>query len=122
MIKLDSTVKTFWHPDGDKDGNPLKVDVDHFQITLVRADYMSGILEVCGVHGYLQNGIFHAHISSSGTIDMFSKVIARDGPDSTEWSDFLSGISAKGAPHGNFRLTDIEDLLIQKGHVKGTKN
>lgn len=120
MIRLEKSVKEFWHPDGDADGNPVKVSVDHFQVTLVRADYACGILEVCGVHGYLRDGIFQPHVSN-GSVEMFSNVIARDTAESRDWSDFLNAVSAKGAPRGNFRLSDIEDLLIEKGHVKGTK-
>lgn len=125
MITLKEPIATFWHPQGDKDGNPLKVSVDKAQISLVRQDAFSNQLEVAIMLGYIdQDGSFKAHVQPSGSIDYLSLILASDNdpknPEAKSYSDFLASVAAKGAPHGDFRVKDIEQLILDKGIVEGT--
>jgi hypothetical protein len=116
MIKLDEPVAEFWLPQGDGKGNPLKAIVDHYIIGPRRIDPLSRIIEIGGIYGYLNaEGIFQPYIHDN-TVDVEPETIKQG-----EYDDFVNAVSAKGAPAGDFRTSDLEDLVLAKGLVKGQR-
>jgi hypothetical protein len=117
MIKLTVAKDSLWHPKGDAHGNPKKIDIDRFKVILVRVDYDSKILEVCGVHGHMENGEFVKLMDAGGSTAVFSRVVAQGD----RFDSFFAGTKAKGAPKNNYRLEDIDDLLLDDLHFDGTR-
>lgn len=122
MIKLTTPITSFWHPQGDKDGNPLKVQVDHAQIVCVREDSGAKRLEIAIQHGYISGGKF-THVAEPNRCQVIPTFTISDNdpknPKVTAYSDFLASVAKKGAPVGDFRRADIEQLLIDGGFVAG---
>ena len=125
MITLKEPIATFWHPQGDKGGNPVRVIVDRARVVSVRNDSFSKQLEVAVMFGYLdENGLFQAHSQPNGSMNYQSLMLAKDNdpknPEAKAYSDFLSGVASKGAPHGDFRLRDVEQLILDREILLGT--
>jgi hypothetical protein len=125
MITLKEPTETFWHPKGDKDGNPLKITVDKAVISSWKNDLYSRRIEVTVMYGYINaEGVFEFHKKMSGAMDVSSFILVTDRdskkPEEKGYTEFLSSVSAKGAPHGNFRERDLEDILIAKSIIDGT--
>ncbi len=124
MIELETPITEFWHPQGDENGNPLKVKVDHAEIVCVRTDYGSRTIEVGIRYGYLHRGNFEQHLMSNGSMRIDSFAICDNDPKRPEtraFSDFMSRIQSRGAPTGEFRKADLEEELVRLEIVKARK-
>jgi hypothetical protein len=125
MIKLEKPIVSFWHPQGDKDGNPVKVDVDHAFVNYRCLDDCPGSpgrLEAAVKYGYVYSGTFTAYIQPSGQQDYPVFTITDNDPKKPQaraFSDFLASVAKKGAPAGDFRKSDIEQMLIDGGFIAG---
>jgi hypothetical protein len=125
MIKLEKPIAEFWHPQGDKDGNPIKVQVDHAYVNYRCMDDCPGSpgrLEVAVKYGYLDSGSFVPYVQPSGGQNYPVFVISDNDPKKPQaraFSDFLASVAKRGAPLGDFRRADLEQLLIDGNFING---
>jgi hypothetical protein len=124
MIQLDKPVKEFWHPDGDKDGNPVKVQVDQAEIIFHSVDTFSNVIRVVVRYGYTKDGKFEPHLNAGGAMDPTEIVISDPDPRKPgvkAFTDFLNAVKSKGAPDGEFRKADLEDMIVSNDLLSARK-
>jgi hypothetical protein len=118
VIKLKTPLTSTWLPEGDGNGNPLKVTIDTVSILTEIRDHHSRILRVAWAHGYVDDGgIFHVYQSPAGAIQVHDDKLAL----ADKYDAFLDSAHAKGSKGRNYREEDLEDLMIEQGIVDGVR-
>jgi hypothetical protein len=112
MIKLSKPIASKWTGSGD--GEPVKITVDIFKVLRVDHDVNAKVLSFAGAYGYLDaSGNFNLHAEPGGAINLVSAILAQG----EEYDKFQSKTSALGAPPEDFRIADVEALIIEKGLI-----
>lgn len=122
MIKLEKEArKVVSVLDPDSPTGARAVEVDTFMIGRRIIDDHANVLEVRPLYGTFVKGVFVLYVEPGARSIFGPPIFIQDIDTKKDFSELLEKVKAKGAPMGEFRKADIEDFLIEKGLIKGTK-
>ena len=111
MITLQKPIAQKWTGEGEV---PIRIAVDRFKILRIDHDTQSGSITFSGAYGYIDEaGEFVIHNQANGSYSLISKTVL----SGEEYTEFQKLTSLAGAPPDDFRISDLEQVIVSKGLV-----